>query len=761
MPAQDLPLLPRQREILHSLRSQSREILVCGEGGGKSHALRSIAVLYAWAHKASTCVIIHPHDDELRRQHIEGPHGIKSLLSGPAQHGEVDLRTATNEARFANGSKLIWVSLNRQSEVRRLQQIDCIDFAFVDNADRVASDQYELIQTKMSHSLVGGKSVVAAEGMAGWIRDHWSVNGSSGRSVIETRRDDLPEKFRQQSAQPTLVEFLDNLGVPWLAPDSVFRQATHIKVILNLLQRWFWGEFDRLMVLISTQQGKTSCGARSIVPYIVSCRPYETVGIASYADSKAYDRNRDARDYYLKSGGSLLQGATGTDYWKTPYGGGCWGAGTMAGQSGNPLHWGVVDDADKDMEESMSAAAVRRKDNWYRYVWLGRESKFTQVRLKQLWLATRMWRGDTMGRVLEYHAEMGESWHIAAFPALYDPKVAEYYENLAPGLITVEPDWRTEVNEPINPEMQDREYWETKKRGSVRIFMARDQQMPEDLEGGSSFNEDWPIDLAKDPAFAAGMSPRKAYDFPIRCWDLAATAGGGDWTASNSAGEDKASGRLVIRHAAKARLSDRGVLRFIAGTMLLDGQEVTVVIPEDPAAAGKQQTGRIVDYLNRVCRSVTIECSPCSGSKCVKCDGSGSLKFRLPNIRTVSTKEGIYERFLLFADRARPVSSSVEGKVDFVDAEWRPKLEDAVPWFWQAVEKVEDRDWQAELKEIHKLMTRFVSGSDPDLIWCKWQKPFFHECHLYPDVDHDDWAASVAHMAGMILGPRSAYGSGD
>lgn len=753
MITKDIALYRRQLDIL---RSPGRETLAVGDGGGKSHSLRAGLILACFQNAGAICALVHPSSEELQRDHVEGPTGLKAMLAEAGHEGAVEIRPDAREARFRNGSKLVWVALDKASERRRLIESDRFHLAGVDEAHRVAREQFEMISMKVAAA--GGRILAAAPVVTGWLMDRWT-EGHTDRLRIETSRADLPAKLQVVAEMPTVSEFLDGLGVPFLMPSSPFREAAHVQKVIDVLQRWFNGEFRRLMILMPTQHGKTMLGVRSMAAYIASCRPYETIGVTSFSDSKAVDRNQDARDFYVKAGGRLSEGSTGKGYWKTPYGGGSWAAGFAGGQSGNPMTWGIVDDPDKDMKESRSPAAIRDKDDWYEYVWLGREAKFADRRLSQMWAATRFWRGDTVGRTLDFHAKRGEAWHLCVLSALFDPAVQDYYANLAPGLFTVEPDWRTEYGEAIDPERFDRAYWEKNRNSSPRVFLSRDQQKPEESDGGVLFHEEWPIDLPVDPAFRSDATEKGTYFRPMRAWDLAATAGAGDWTANVKLGEEKESERIIVRHAARARLGNRDVLRFIAGTMLLDGPDVEICIPEDPAAAGKHQTSRIVDYLRKIGRLMSVRCRRCEGPRCSKCGGGGVNRFRVPKVRKASVREGIAERFEDFADRATPISDDIEGSVDFVAADWSPTIRQQLPWFSQAIEQSKDADWQEELRQIDRLMRQFVGGGDPDLIWVGWQSPYFRELHGFPDAGHDDWVACTAHGWGMLKKPRSVYPS--
>lgn len=263
------------------------------------------------------------------------------------------------------------------------------------------------------------------------------------------------------------------------------------------------------------------------------------------------------------------------------------------------------------------------------------------------------------------------------------------------------------------------------------------------------FAESWAVDIPVDPAFVGGKTERGVYFRPARAWDFAGTEGGGNYTASAKIGEMVGSQRIVVRHAARAQLGPRDVLRFVAAMMILDGPDVDVVIPEDPAAGGIQQTDRVIQFLKQVSARLTIRCEDCPGETCTRCDHSGWLRLRRPRIRTVSVSN-MEDSFADFAARATPVSQFVEGQLDYVRAEWRPTIVGTVPWFWKAVGQA-DADWQEDLREMEKLSRRLIDEN------ARWWPEYLRELHLFPDTGVDDWVACTSYGWQYLNRPKSIY----
>ena len=119
--------------------------------------------------------------------------------------------------------------------------------------------------------------------------------------------------------------------------------------------------------------------------------------------------------------------------------------------------------------------------------------------------------------------------------------------------------------------------------------------------GGGLILRKWLRPLRHDPskASASGEMVESYYSATVRAWDLAATKGGGDGTASAKIGRAKESGRMVIRDSTWCQESPAAVRDIIARTMIQDGPSVAVRLPQDPGQAGKDQGELLVSYLRR------------------------------------------------------------------------------------------------------------------------------------------------------------------
>ena len=96
-----------------------------------------------------------------------------------------------------------------------------------------------------------------------------------------------------------------------------------------------------------------------------------------------------------------------------------------------------------------------------------------------------------------------------------------------------------------------------------------------------------------------------------RAWDLAATDGGGAYTAGVLVGWRVEARRVIIADVRRARLGPDGVRRMVERAAEFDGDNVPISLPQDPGQAGKAQAR---DFVVRLA-GYRVRIEPQSGSK--------------------------------------------------------------------------------------------------------------------------------------------------
>jgi predicted phage terminase large subunit-like protein len=81
----------------------------------------------------------------------------------------------------------------------------------------------------------------------------------------------------------------------------------------------------------------------------------------------------------------------------------------------------------------------------------------------------------------------------------------------------------------------------------------------------------------------------QAYERRVRCWDLASTEGGGDWTVGVRMCQPRGEKGWVIDDVVRVRMRPEGVKRTVLATAQLDGNRTKIIVPQDPGQAGKAQ----------------------------------------------------------------------------------------------------------------------------------------------------------------------------
>jgi phage terminase large subunit-like protein len=590
-PRIELDLFDRQAD---ALESRLDELLVGGDQGrgGCSYLLRAMAAVLCFETPGLRAVLVQKNEGELRKSHLEGPDGLVALLADAQRSNAVTV--TPNEIRFWNGSSIRWSGCARDAEVSRLLE-QRVDFLAVDNLHEVPEALYSRLRDRVLTGVGPLRRIVAASNRVseGWVARHWNGIHVPGRGFIPMGPADIDPELREGKAPRSFRDFINDVrpGFKWLP---------HTEILVRVIQGLVDGLYPNVAVFMPPQHGKSECGPRLGAAYKTERFPTDWTGIASYATQKANERNFDAREYFRRAGGEVRFGAAAVNSWQTLYGGGCWSAGVAAGQTGNPMTTGIIDDPDKDLADAISPTERDKKRAWYRDVWRARESMFGETPLSQLLIQTRWDTEDTGSYILRRAAEAGERWHIVCLPALYDPDVprqftdpgvvaevfGKKYADLFPQCFTVEPDWRTEPGEAIWPDRRSREEWENFRDNVVgpMIFAAEWQQNPRPAVGGGILDRTWFHVIYPDQVAELG-----AAETSCRAWDDGATEDGGDSTAGILMDRLRGTGpvQFLIRHAIEAKIAGAKVKPLKVETAKADGHGVYVKIPQDPGGSGK------------------------------------------------------------------------------------------------------------------------------------------------------------------------------
>ena len=267
---------------------------------------------------------------------------------------------------------------------------------------------------------------------------------------------------------------------------------------------------------------------------------------------------------------------------------------------------GIIDDPLKNAKEAESATIRQAQKEWYGSTFYTREEPWSDddPHGAVIVLQTRWNQDDLSGWLLsEEQGEEAEGWHILSMPA-----IAEETPPSFPATCTVEPDWR-QPGEALCPE---RRPLEKLARIAGRIgeyfWNALFQQRPIPRSGGFFKTEKIEIVRAAPPGLRRS-----------RGWDLAASAGRGDYTAGVLLGVD-AAGVWYVLDVRRGQYASDERDRLMKQTAALDGSQVTIRLAQDPGQAGKDQAGRLVKML----AGFAVKSETVTGQKVTRADALAS-----------------------------------------------------------------------------------------------------------------------------------------
>jgi len=363
-------------------------------------------------------------------------------------------------------------------------------------------------------------------------------------------------------------------------PGGLYETNWHHRLLCTELERIQSGEIKRLMVFMPPQHGKSELVSRRFPAWVLGRNPNEQLIACAYNSDWARNLGRDvknlmASDAYREIFGIELARATvdnaainsAKQFQIAGHRGRYRPAGVGEGITGMGATLGIIDDPIKDNVEAESAVERNRVWEWYTTTFLTRIWKEGRIVIT----LTRWHEDDLAGRIL--NSKDAESWQVLSLPGIAE----------AP----MHPNDPRELGQAMWPYRADAEELNIRREtmGEYK-FGAMYQQRPSPRTG-AFFATDC---LKVVDTVPAGL-------MICRAWDMAATAGGGDYTAAVKIGLHP-DGRVFVLDVFRAQLDsgDRDdAVRNIAGQ---DGRECIQRFPVDPGSAGKDSAVRWVRMLH-------------------------------------------------------------------------------------------------------------------------------------------------------------------
>jgi predicted phage terminase large subunit-like protein len=429
---------------------------------------------------------------------------------------------------------------------------------------------------------------------------------------------------------PPLVTKLGDRA--WTAtPDTVGRRLSngqwtappHLRLLCWMLYLLSTGYLRRLTASFPPGHGKSECSDVWFPIWNLEHRPADRMMMATYESTFAEEWGKKVRQIIADNQDAvsirLRDDSQAANRWRTKEGGGLWTLGAGGAVTGRRARTFVIDDIHKNYADAHSERSRSDVINWYRSTARTRLLPGGVIGM----IGTRWHPEDLIGTVNE---SMPGLWVNLVMPAVAEQDET-LEEVLTPRFVrrcqrdgVALPPWSRRQGEPLwpwlvapKPGTPGIPWFGTEELSEVRaelgpyIWNGMYQQHPAPLDGELFKREQWRrVDVA--PAGSLTL---------VRRWDLAATEGGGDYTAGVLMGRHF-DGRLFVLDARRARLEGVGVERLIYETAVEDRENygrVRIRLEQEPGSAGKTLAQH---YVRNVLAGFEVSAEGSSGDKVLR-----------------------------------------------------------------------------------------------------------------------------------------------
>lgn len=252
----------------------------------------------------------------------------------------------------------------------------------------------------------------------------------------------------------------------------------HIPTVVQVVDRWVRGEILRLLVHEPPRYLKSEIFSRLLPAYIMRHFPRAMLGLASYGAALAWALSEQARDYFVRDGGTLSATTAGKQFWKSAEEAQMWAIGAGGPALGFGYHFGIVDDP---LDPLRWASPTRQQafKTWWPGKFLSRQEPDARIAL----VMQRLGRGDPFDFL--FAREVGaegedlapENWHVLFMDEIHSLAPISVYQGPKglPETCTLEPDPREE-GEVLAPSRYGPEAVKRLQRTAGSIVAAAQRQ---------------------------------------------------------------------------------------------------------------------------------------------------------------------------------------------------------------------------------------------------------------------------------------------